>query len=43
MARKFLYVVAVLIVFALAARIAYQFYGNELMRWTLTPSADFRR
>ena len=41
MARKFLYVVAVLIVFAIGARLAYQFYGNQMMRWAMTPAAAF--
>ncbi|MES2753028.1 MAG: DUF3089 domain-containing protein [Pseudomonadota bacterium] len=41
MARKFLYVVAVLIVFAIAAAFAYRMFGNDLLRWSLTPSAQF--
>ena len=41
MARKFLYVVAVLIVLGIAAAFAYRMYGNQLLRWTLTPQAAF--
>ena len=41
MARKFLYLVAILIVFAIAAAFAYRLYGNQLLRWTLTPTAPF--
>jgi hypothetical protein len=41
LARKFLYVVAVLIVFVIGAGIAYRYYGNQLMRWAMTPSAQF--
>ena len=39
MARKFLYVFAVLIVLALAAAFAYRLYGVQLMRQFLVPSA----
>lgn len=42
MARKFLYVVAGLIVFAIAATLAYRLYGNEFLKMALTPSADFK-
>jgi hypothetical protein len=38
LARKFLYVVAVLIVLALAAAFAYRFYGVQLMRQFMVPS-----
>lgn len=40
MARKFLYVVAGLIVLALAATFAYRIWGAELLRQTMVPSAD---
>jgi hypothetical protein len=40
LARKFLYVVAVLIVLALAAAFAYRFYGVQLMRQFMVPSGD---
>jgi hypothetical protein len=38
--RKFLYVVAVLIVLALAAAFAYRFYGVQLMRQFMVPAGD---
>ncbi|MGI4731389.1 MAG: DUF3089 domain-containing protein [Janthinobacterium lividum] len=41
MARKFLYVVAALIVLALAAAITYALFGNQLIRWIATPSVAF--
>ncbi|RHW17036.1 DUF3089 domain-containing protein [Sphingomonas gilva] len=41
MARKFLYVVAVLIVIAIAALFAYRLFGPELMRVALVPTARF--
>ncbi len=41
MARKFLYVVAFLIVFGIAAAFAYRMWGNEMLRWSLTPSVAF--
>ena len=41
MARKFLYVFAALIVLVLAAAIAYRLWGNQILRWTLVPSAKF--
>lgn len=40
LARKFLYVVAGLIVLALAASFAYRFYGTQLMRQFLVPAGD---
>lgn len=41
MARKFLYVVAGLIVLAIAAALAYRLFGVELMRQAMVPSARF--
>ena len=41
MARKFLYVVAILIVLAVAARLAYTFFGADMMRIAMVPSARF--
>jgi pimeloyl-ACP methyl ester carboxylesterase len=41
LARKFLYVIAVLIVLAVAARLAYTFFGADLMRMGMVPSAQF--
>jgi hypothetical protein len=38
--RKFLYVVAVLIVLALAAALAYRLYGVQLMRQFMVPSGE---
>lgn len=40
LARKFLYVIAVLIVLALAATFAYRFWGPQLMRAALVPSVE---
>lgn len=40
MARKFLYVVAVLIVLVLAAAFAYRFYGVQLMRQFMVPGGE---
>ena len=42
MARKFLYVVAVLIVLAIAGLFAYRLYGPELLRAALVPREHFR-
>ncbi|MBM6574999.1 DUF3089 domain-containing protein [Microvirga sp. SRT01] len=42
MARKFLYVMVVLIVLVIAGAFAYRFYGNDLIRWTLVPGEAFR-
>ncbi|WP_203309497.1 DUF3089 domain-containing protein [Sphingomonas beigongshangi] len=42
MARKFLYVIAVLIALVLAAGIAYRYYGAQLLRAALVPSETFR-
>ncbi|MBY0520918.1 MAG: DUF3089 domain-containing protein [Sphingomonas sp.] len=41
MARKFLYVIAFLIVMTIAAAFAYRMYGAQLMRAALVPSAAF--
>lgn len=41
MARKFLYLVAILIVLTLAAAFAYRMFGVRIMRATLVPSAAF--
>ncbi|OYY90892.1 MAG: hypothetical protein B7Y45_05575 [Sphingomonas sp. 28-66-16] len=41
MARKFLYLVAVLIVLGFAGRLAYTFFGTQMMRAALVPSARF--
>lgn len=41
MARKFLYVIAGLIVIALASLFAYRIWGVQLMRQAMVPSADF--
>jgi hypothetical protein len=41
LARKFLYVVATLIVLVLAAAFAYRLWGDQLMRTALVPSAPF--
>ncbi len=42
MARKFLYVVATLIVLVLAGAVAYSLFGNALVRRALTPRVAFR-
>ena len=41
MARKFLYVVGVLIVLVLAAAFAYRLFGNELVKMALVPATGF--
>lgn len=41
MARKFLYVVAFLIVLAIAAAFAYRLFGNEFLKMALVPSGQF--
>lgn len=41
MARKFLYVVAVLIVLAIAATFAYRIWGAELLRQAMVPGSRF--
>ena len=41
MARRFLWVVAGLVVLVLAAAIAYRIWGNELMRAAMVPGAEF--
>lgn len=41
MARKFLYVVAALIVLVMAGAFAYALLGNRLIRWASTPSVAF--
>lgn len=43
MARKFLYVVAALIVLTIAAAFAYRLFGNQLLRWSTVPSESFRQ
>ena len=43
MARKFLYIVAVLIVLAIAALFAYRLYGPALLRAALVPRETFHR
>lgn len=42
MARKFLYVVAALIVLTIAAAFAYRLFGNQLLRWSTVPSESFQ-
>jgi hypothetical protein len=42
LARKFLYVVAALIMLAVAALFAYRLFGVQLMRGAMVPSAEFR-
>ncbi|UUX99706.1 DUF3089 domain-containing protein [Sphingomonas sp. J315] len=42
MARKFLYIVAVLIVLALAATFAYRIWGAELLRQAMVPGGRFK-
>ena len=42
MARKFLYVVATLIVLAIAAAFAYRLFGNDLLRRAMVPNVAFR-
>lgn len=42
MARKFLYVVVFLIVLVIAGAVTYRVFGNDLIRWTLTPGGVFR-
>ncbi|HTG37992.1 DUF3089 domain-containing protein [Sphingomonas sp.] len=41
MARKFLYLVAILIMLALAAAFAYRLFGVQLLRQTMVPTAAF--
>lgn len=42
MARKFLYIMAVLIVLVIAGAFAYRIFGNDLIRWTMVPGEAFR-
>lgn len=42
MARKFLYIVATLIVLVIAGAVAYRMFGNDLLRRALVPSVAFR-
>jgi Protein of unknown function (DUF3089) len=42
MARKFLYVIAALIVLLLCAGLAWQFYGPQLMQMALVPKEEFK-
>ena len=41
LARKFLYVVAGVIVLAIASAFAYRIFGTEIMRWWAVPKAPF--
>ena len=41
MARKFIYIVAVLIVLGVAAQLAYQFYGKQLLALASVPTGQF--
>ena len=41
MARKFLYLIAVLIVLAIAGLFVFRLYGIEMTRWTFVPKAVF--
>jgi hypothetical protein len=42
LARKFLYVVVVLMVMVIAGAFAFRLYGNDILKWSLTPGAAFR-
>jgi len=42
LARKFLYIVATLIVLVIAGAVAYRMFGNDLLRRALVPSVAFR-
>jgi len=42
LARKFLYVMAALVVLVVAGAFAYRLFGNDLLRWSLTPGGQFR-
>ena len=42
LARKFLYIVATLIVLVLVGAVAYRMFGNDLLRRALVPSVAFR-
>ena len=42
LARRFLWVMAGLIVLVLAGALVYRLYGNELMRWTMVPGEAFK-
>ncbi|MBR0551976.1 DUF3089 domain-containing protein [Stakelama marina] len=42
MARKFLYLVAILIMLALAAAFAYRYFGAEILRQTMVPRVGFK-
>ena len=42
MARKFLYLIVVLIVLVIAGAFAYRFFGNDLIRAALVPGEAFR-
>ncbi|SEI96816.1 Protein of unknown function [Sphingomonas sp. OV641] len=41
MARKFLYVIAVLIALVIAGAVVYRIWGNDLIRWTFVPGRPF--
>jgi len=43
LARKFLYVMAALVVLVIAGAFAFRLYGNDLLKWSLTPGAAFRQ
>ncbi len=43
LARKFLYIVATLIVLVIAGAFAYRFFGTDLMRLAMVPHEEFRR
>jgi hypothetical protein len=42
LARRFLWVVAGLVVLVLAGALAYRVFGTELMRWTMVPGGPFQ-
>ena len=42
LARRFLWIMAGLIVLVLAGALVYRLYGNELMRWTMVPGNAFQ-
>ena len=41
-ARRFLWVIAGLVVLALAAALAFRLFGTEFMRWTMVPGSAFQ-
>lgn len=42
LARKFLYLIAILIMLAIAAAFAYRLFGQQLIRAAMVPNAEFR-